>query len=189
MLAELGRVNGRDTPRPRLLPGAGPGPHTPTRTLPWYLRTWFEGNTSVGPLGRNTAPPPPPQPSSSLSVFSRHRQAARAATGVVVVLCAGRPSWVCLAQPKRSGQSSLRWRTMFCFRRFTHDTHRRRPPSCRGSASDDSRVLVRYSPTVPSIASRRKSAWPAWRAVSSMRCCSTHRSEKCRPSRSVLADG
>ena len=45
-----------------------------------------------------------------------------------------------------------------------------------------------YSPTVPSIASRRKSAWPAWRAVSSTRCSSTHRSEKCRPSRSALTD-
>ena len=29
------------------------------------------------------------------------------------------------------------------------------------SMSDDSDVSVRYSPTVPSIASRRKSAWPA----------------------------
>jgi len=181
VLAELGSVNGRDTPRPRLLPGAGPGPHTPTRTRPWYLRTWFEGNTSVGPLGRNTAPPQP----SSLSVFSRHRQAARAATGVVV-LYAGRPSWVCLAEPKKDSPHCAG--EPCCFRRFTHDTHRRRPPSCRGSASEDSRVLVRYSPTVPSIASRRKSAWPAWRAVSSMRCCSTHRSEKCRPSRSAPTD-
>ena len=43
----------------------------------------------------------------------------------------------------------------------------------------------RYSPTVPSSASRRKSAWPAWRAVSSIRGSSTHRSAKCRPSRNA----
>ena len=45
-----------------------------------------------------------------------------------------------------------------------------------------------YSPTVPSIASRRKSAWPAWRAVSPIRCSSTQRREKRVPSRSGWTD-
>ena len=57
-----------------------------------------------------------------------------------------------------------------------------------GDISQSRRGGSRYSPTVPSIASRRKSAWPAWRAVSSMRCSSTHRSEKRRPSRNALTD-
>jgi hypothetical protein len=57
-----------------------------------------------------------------------------------------------------------------------------------GEVSQSRRGGSRYSPTVPSSASRRKSAWPAWRAVSSMRCSSTHRSAKCRPSRNALAD-
>src|SRR5215469_12196132 len=45
-----------------------------------------------------------------------------------------------------------------------------------------------YSPTVPSMASRIRSACPACRAVSSSRCSRTQPSVKCRPSRNVATD-
>ncbi len=40
-----------------------------------------------------------------------------------------------------------------------------------------------HGPTVPSMASRRKSAWPLWRAYSWIRCSITRRRETCSPQR------
>ena len=50
------------------------------------------------------------------------------------------------------------------------------------------RARAGYSPTVPSMASRSMSACPACRAVSSSRCISTQRREKCLPSGNVFTD-
>lgn len=53
------------------------------------------------------------------------------------------------------------------------------PPNARNAPAADARKAsagaVGYSPTAPSMASRRRSAWPTWRAYSSITCSRTNR--------------
>ena len=58
----------------------------------------------------------------------------------------------------------------------------------RHLAEHHRRGCLSYSPTRPSIDSRSISAWPARRAVSSIRRSSTHRKEKCAPFRKAIVD-
>ena len=59
-----------------------------------------------------------------------------------------------------------------CWRSASADTGVTPPPTTRNT--DRRRVASRQSPTLPSIISRRMSAWPACRAVSTITCRYTH---------------